>query len=86
MVSQSTVNTITLLLLPIAILMIVYALYIYYMRSKYIEQKQVKPQLSRVPPLPVVYICHRVCLCHGLHKAPLSDDIYVAPCVSVKAS
>ena len=40
-ISQHTVQLISLLLLPIAVLMMVYALYIYYMRSRFLEKKQV---------------------------------------------
>mmetsp|Transcript_6679 Transcript_6679/g.19222 ORF Transcript_6679/g.19222 Transcript_6679/m.19222 type:complete len:157 (+) Transcript_6679:440-910(+) len=39
-ISQHTVQIISLLLLPIAVLMMVYALYIYYMRSVFLEKKQ----------------------------------------------
>ena len=41
-ISAHTVQIISLLLLPIAALMMVYALYIYYMRSVFLEKKQVR--------------------------------------------
>jgi hypothetical protein len=41
-VSQGTVELITLLLLPIAIGMIAYALFTFYWRSEFIRRKQVR--------------------------------------------
>jgi hypothetical protein len=41
LVSQKTVQTIVLSLLPIAIIMVLYASYIHYMRSRFLEKKQV---------------------------------------------
>lgn len=40
LVSQKTVQTIVLSLLPIAIIMVLYASYIHYMRSRFLEKKQ----------------------------------------------
>lgn len=42
-ITEKTTNLITVLLLPVAILMIAYALCTFYMRSVYLQRKQVGP-------------------------------------------
>ncbi len=79
-ISQHTVQLISLLLLPIAVLMMVYALYIYYMRSRFLEKKQVisPPQRSLLclqPAGPLPHGEHR--LFQGAAVAKLSRQGFV---------
>lgn len=50
-ITQNTTNLITVLLLPVAILMIAYALTTFYARSVYLQRKQVP---LRSPPVHAV--------------------------------
>ena len=52
-ITQGTTNLITVLLLPVAILMIAYALTTFYARSVYLQRKQVPAPTS--PHLPCMH-------------------------------
>lgn len=52
-ITQGTTNLITVLLLPVAIAMIAYALTTFYARSIYLQRKQVRAHAGR-PAAPIV--------------------------------
>jgi hypothetical protein len=56
-ISQGTSQLITIFMLPLAILMIVYAMLTFYYRSKYMQQKQVGTDLSSMMPSPQRSYC-----------------------------
>lgn len=55
-ISQGTVELITMLMLPIAIIMIAYALFIFYWRSEFIRKKQIGFFDDKVGPVAVALI------------------------------
>ncbi len=55
-ISQGTVELITLLMLPISICMIAYALFTFYMRSEFIRKKQIGFFDDKVGPVTVAVV------------------------------
>ncbi len=44
--TRRTTELITLVLLPLSILMVCYALFVYHFRSKFLKKKQVRPAIA----------------------------------------
>lgn len=83
-ISQGTVQLITLLLLPISIAMIAYALFTFYWRSEFIRRKQVRAQ-GRPRCLPACSPAERPAP-PAQPYTPQAPDPWLPPCRSASST